>query len=169
METREPRREVIEAVGKVLKHGEIEIIRHRAIVREERTESGESVVFVRELTEEKIGDLTQGKYTENGEIWQIGADGGRWKGRNEWQPVSLSFEEAVGQYRYLSEKPNGWWGSDNEATFSTYLNAKRWQDEHEIEGQPIRHQTYTDDQGERREEWAILTQDGYEPWRGREE
>ena len=40
MEAREPRREVIEAEGRVLRDGEIETIRHRAVVREDGLSQG---------------------------------------------------------------------------------------------------------------------------------
>ena len=155
MEAREPRREVIKAEGRVLRDGEIATIRHRAVVRDD----GQSQVFSIRLVEDP-----HGQYTEDGEIWSSG-DGSRWRGRtppNGWDSEYGSFEDVVGHYRWLRTKPDGWWGSSNVALLPTYLDAQRWQREHEIEGQPVRHRIYTDDQGEGREEWGILTRDGYE-------
>ena len=144
MEARVTRCQVIEAEEKVLQDGRIKKIRHRAIIKEECTEGGEPLVYVCEL---------------------VKADNG-WKGENKWRLDFQSFEDTAGHYRYLSEKPNGWWDGKEEATFPTCHAARSWRDEHGIEGEPVLHRAYEDGQGGRLEVWAILTQEGY-AWRGR--
>lgn len=162
MEARETRREVIEAEGRILRDGKIETIRHRAIVTAERLANDKWWVCSIRLVEDP-----HGQYTEDGEEWQDGPSGSRWMGRTPpygWDSEYDSFEVTVGHYRWLRGKPNGWWDSANEALFPTYREAQRWQDEHGIEGQPVRHRVHTDAQGGGREEWGILTRGGYVTW-----
>lgn len=121
------RREGIAAEGKVLRDGRIETIRHRAIVRED----DESRVCKIELNEDPYG-----RFTEDGKEWD-GSIVRRWRSTG-WQPAG-PFDEEVGHYKWLREQPGGWWRSANVALFSTYSDAQNWQNEHEIEGQPIRH------------------------------
>ena len=85
---------------------EPETIRHRAIVKELRLDDGQLSVYDILLVEDP-----HGQYTEDGEIWQSYADGGRWRGPTPphgWQSIDSSFDDWVNHYRWLREQPDGW-------------------------------------------------------------
>lgn len=116
----ETRRTIIEArEERINPHSnQPERVRHHAVVKE-CLEDGQFRVYDRLLVEDP-----QGRYTENGEIRQIGASGGRWRGPTHgWQSNFSSFDELVDHYRYLGEKPDpwpdGWWVPDRRGCEAT--------------------------------------------------